>query len=106
MKIVYMCFVSNGFDNHFLSLACSSMSAEEFIPNVVREYWRAASTLKDAAAPYVIALNLETLQAQPLGIFRLERDGKLYGPMGRGTFSGKPEDPDDLRERAKKMLGG
>ena len=104
MKLVYMCFVSNGFDDQYQSLVCSSMNAGEFLTNVVREYWKAAALLKDAVAPYFIALNLDTLQVKSLGFFRLEKDGKIYAQTGRGQFSGKPASPEDLQERAEEMF--
>ncbi|HTY59279.1 MAG TPA: hypothetical protein VMF59_10690 [Bacteroidota bacterium] len=104
MKLVYMCFVSNGFDDHYRSLVCSSMNAGEFLTGVVKEYGKAAALLNDAAAPYFIALNLDTLKATSLGLFKLEKDGKIFAPTGRGQFSGKPADPDDIRERAEQML--
>jgi hypothetical protein len=104
MKIVYMCFVSNGFDDHFMTLVSSGMSPREFIPSVVKEYWKSSSLLKDAAGPYIVALNLETLQARPLGPFKLDRDGKLYAQISRGQYSGKPETPEELQERAEQIL--
>ncbi len=104
MKIAYMCFVSNGFDDHFLALVCSSLNVREFLPNVVKEYWKSSSWLTDAVGPYVLAVNLDTLQVKPLGLFKLEKDGKLYSQIGRGQRSGKPESPDDLREKAEKIL--
>lgn len=104
MKIVYMCFVSNGFDDHFLTMVCSSMNVREFLPSIVREYWKSSSWLTDAAGPYIIAVNLETLQVKPLGLFRLEKDGKIYAQIGRAEYSGKPESPDDMRERAERKL--
>lgn len=104
MKLVYMCFVSNGFDDHYKSLVTSSMSPREFLPNVVKEYWRVSALLKDAVCPYFVAVDLETMQARPLGVFRLDRDGKIFAQVSRGQFSGKPESPDDLRERAEKLF--
>ena len=104
MKIAYMCFVSNGFDDHFLAPVCSGMNVREFLPNVVREYWKSSSWLTDAAGPYVIALNLDTLQVKAIGLYKLDRDGKLYAQTGRGQYSGEPESPDDLRERAIQKL--
>ena len=104
MKIAYMCFVSNGFDDHFLTLVCSSMNVRGFLPNIARDYWKASSWLEDAVGPYVIAVNLDGLQARPLGLFKLGKDGKLYPQIGRGEYSGKPESPDDMRERAIQKL--
>ncbi len=104
MKIAYMCFVSNGFDDHFKSLVCSSMSVREFLPGIVKEYWKASAYLKDAVGPYVIAVHLETLQAKPLGAFKLEKDGNLFAQTGRGQYSGKPASPDDIRERAEQLF--
>ena len=104
MKLVYMCFVSNGFDDQYKSLVCSSMNAREFLPNVVREYWKASALLKDAVAPYMLAIKLETLQVKSLGFFKLERDGNLFPQTGRGQFSGKPASPDDLRQRAEGLF--
>ena len=104
MRIAYMCFVSNGFDDHFIKLACSSLTAKEFLPSVAREYWKSSTGVKDAAGPYILAVNLETLQAKALGLFQLYRDGKLYAHIGRGEYSGKPETPEDLEEAvARKM---
>ena len=106
MKLVYLCFVSNGFDDQYKALVFSSMNVREFIPGVIREYWKVSALLKDAVAPYLLALNLDTLEVKPLGFFKLERDGKLYPPTGRGQFSGKAASPDDLRERAEQMFAG
>jgi hypothetical protein len=104
MKIAYICFVSNGFDDHYMTMVCSGMNVREFLPNVVREYWKASSWLADAAGPYIIAVNLETLHTRALGLFKLEKDGKLYAQVGRSEYSGKPETPDDLREMAERKL--
>lgn len=101
MKIVYMCFVSNGFDDHYRALACASMNVKDFIPAVVREYWKASSTVQDAASPYFLAVDLDTLHAKPIGFFKIEKDGKIYAQVGRGQYSGKPVDADDLKERAE-----
>jgi len=49
-------------------------------------------------------VDLETMQARPLGSYRLNRDGRIYAQISRGQFSGKPESPDDLRERAEKLF--
>jgi hypothetical protein len=106
MKIAYLCFVSNGFDDHFLTLVCSNMNVREFLSGVVREYWKSSSWLTDAVGPYVLAINLDTLETKPLGLFKLDKDGKMYAQIGRGQYSGKPESPDDLRERAQQQLKG
>ena len=99
-----MSFVSNGFDDHFLAHVSSGLNVREFHTGIVRDYWKASSWLTDAVGPYILVTNLETLQTKPLGLFKLEKDGKLYGQIGRGQQSGKPESPDDLRERAVKVL--
>lgn len=104
MKIAYMCFVSNGFDDHFMTMACAGTNVRELLPNIVREYWKSTALLKDAAGPYLIAVDLETLRTKPLGLFKLEKDGKLYAPVGRAEYSGKPETPDELRELAERKL--
>jgi hypothetical protein len=104
MKIGYMCFVSNGFDDHFLSLVCSSMNVREFHSSIVKEYWKSSSWLDDAVGPYILAVNLDTLVVRPLGLFKLGKEGNLYPQIGRGEYSGKPETPDNLRERAEKKL--
>ena len=104
MKIAYMCFVSNGFDDHYMTMVCSGTNVRDLLPNIVREYWKSTSWLKDAVGPYVIAVNLETLQTRALGLFKLEKDGKLYAPVGSGEYSGKPASPDDLREIAERKL--
>jgi hypothetical protein len=101
MKIVYLCFVSNGFDDHFKTLVCSSMSEKEFLAGVAREYLKASSSHQDAVSPYFLAVNLDTLQAKPIGFFKLEKDGKIYAQVGRGQYSGKAVDPDDLKERTE-----
>lgn len=101
MKIVYMCFVSNGFDDHFKALVCSSMGEKEFLTGVVRDYWKASSTVQDAASPYFLAVDLDTLQAKPIGFFKLEKDGKVYAQVARGQYSGKPVDAEDLKERGR-----
>ncbi|HMK39766.1 MAG TPA: hypothetical protein VK569_10520, partial [Bacteroidota bacterium] len=104
MKIAYLGFVSNGFDDHFLAHVFSGMNVREFHAGLVREYSKASSWLEDAAGPYLVAVNLETLQAKPLGMFKLDRGGKLYPQIARGQFSGKADTPDDLKERAEKLF--
>jgi hypothetical protein len=104
MKIAYMCFVSNGFDDHFETMVCASINEKEFLAGVAKEYPKASAQIKDGVAPYFLALNLETLEAKPLGTYRLDKDGKVFSPMSRGQFSGKPDSPDDLRERAELLL--
>ena len=104
MKLVYMCFVSNGFDDHFKTLVTSSMSPREFLPGIVKEYWRVSALLKDAVCPYLVAVDLDTMQVRPLGVYRLDRDGRIFAQVSRGQYSGKPETPDDLRERAQKLF--
>ena len=105
MKLVYMCFVSNGFDDHFIKLVCSATSGKEFLPGIVREYWKASTGITDAAGPYVVALDLETLRAKPIGMFQLYRDGKIYAQVGRGEFSGKPETPESFDETVLQRMG-
>jgi hypothetical protein len=104
MKIAYMSFVSNGFDDHYLAHVCSGINVRDFHAGIVRDYWKASSWLQDAVGPYIIAVDLDTLQTKPLGLFKLEKDGKLYAQTGRGEYSGKPESPDDLREMAERKL--
>jgi hypothetical protein len=104
MKIAYMCFVSNGFDDHFETLVCASLNVRDFQTSVVKEYWKVSTQFKDGVAPYFVALNLETLQAKPLGMYKLDKEGKLFPQMSRGQYSGKPEAPDELRERAEMLL--
>jgi hypothetical protein len=80
------------------------MNVREFLTSIVREYWKSSSWLEDAVGPYILVVNLDTLQVKPLGLFKLGKDGKLYPQIGRGEYSGKPESPDELRERAVQKL--
>jgi hypothetical protein len=104
MKILYLCFVSNGFDDQYVKLAYSSMSAKEFVGNMAREYLKASASVKDATSPYTLAVDLETLQVKTLGAFKLDKEGKLYRQVWRGEFSGKAETPEDLEEDVRRRL--
>jgi len=104
MKLVYLCFVSNGFDDHFMKLACCAGSARDFLTAMVRDYWKATVGLKDAVGPYVLALDLETQKATSLGHFQLSKDGKVFAQIGRGEFSGRPETPETFEERARRLI--
>ena len=104
MKIVYVCFVSNGFDDHFIKLVCASLGAKEFLAAVGREYWKASAGIADAAGPYVLAVDLETMHVKPLGLFQLFRDGKLYAHVGRGEYSGKAETPEELEMEVARAM--
>jgi len=104
MKLVYLCFVSNGFDDHFMKLVCCAGSGREFLSGMVREYWKATAGLKDAVGPYVIALDLETLRAKPLGSFQISKDGKIFAQVGRAEFSGRPETPESFEELARARM--
>jgi len=104
MRLVYLCFVSNGFDDHFLRLVCCSASGKDILTGMVRDYWRAAMGLQDAVGPYVLALDLDTMKAKPLGRFQLSKDGKVFAQIARGEFSGKPETAETLEERARRVM--
>ena len=62
--------------------------------------WKASPWLEDAVGPYAIIVNPGGLEARPLGLFTPGKDWKLYPQIGRGELSGKPESPDDMREKA------
>jgi len=104
MKLVYLCFVSNGFDDHFMKLACCAGTGKEFLAAIVRDYWKATVGLQDAVGPYVLALDLETLKAKSLGHFQISKDGKVFAQIARGEFSGRPETPETFEERAKQVM--
>jgi len=104
MKILYLCFVSNGFDDQFVKLAYSSMSAKEFVGNMGKEYLRSSAGVQDAAMPYTLAVDLENLEVWPLGAFKVDKDGKIYSQVARGEFSGKAETAEDLEEAVRRRL--
>ena len=104
MRLAYLCFVSNGLDDHFMKLVCSCMSAKEFLLNVEREYWKCSTGLKDAVGAYSLAVDLDCLRVKALGLSKIEKDGKLYPRIGRGKYSGRPESPEELEQRAELMM--